>query len=97
MVYNFVLIMCNTGMRPPEAKNLRWRDVTISMVRKDTRGRESLTDRTFGASPRKGKQAKTLYSSLVHDLLEESGLLIGLAGTARSKRIVSATPTPRCA
>ncbi|MGD0192455.1 MAG: site-specific integrase [Rhizomicrobium sp.] len=140
MVYNFVLIMCNTGMRPPEAKNLRWRDVSISMVRKDTRGRESLTDRAFTASgerdakdapdqrkvvvlsvrgkdkyrslvaasnvadyleriraiakakepddyvftARKGKQAKTLYSSLVHDLLEDSGLLIGPAGTARS-------------
>jgi len=29
MVYNFVLIMCNTGMRPTEAKNLRWRDVSV--------------------------------------------------------------------
>ena len=29
VAYNFVLIMCNTGMRPPEAKNLRWRDVAI--------------------------------------------------------------------
>ncbi len=41
MVYNFVLVMCNTGMRPPEAKNLRWRDVTISAIRKDTRGKEN--------------------------------------------------------
>ena len=37
MCYNFMLIMCNTGMRPPEAKNLRWRDVTIA---KDRDGRE---------------------------------------------------------
>jgi integrase len=29
VAYNFILIMCNTGMRPPEAKNLRWRDVGI--------------------------------------------------------------------
>jgi integrase len=36
MAYNFVLIMCNTGMRPPEAKNLRWRDVAI---RADDQGR----------------------------------------------------------
>lgn len=36
VAYNFVLIMCNTGMRPPEAKNLRWRDVAI---RKDGQGR----------------------------------------------------------
>ena len=29
MAYNFLLIMCNTGMRPSEAKNLRWRDVAV--------------------------------------------------------------------
>jgi integrase len=29
VTYNFILIMCNTGMRPPEAKNLHWRDVAI--------------------------------------------------------------------
>ena len=28
MAYNFVLIMTNTGMRPSEARNLRWRDVS---------------------------------------------------------------------
>lgn len=27
MAYNFILVMTNTGMRPSEAKNLRWRDV----------------------------------------------------------------------
>ena len=27
VIYNFVLIMSNTGMRPSEAKNLAWRDV----------------------------------------------------------------------
>jgi integrase len=37
VAYNFVLIMCNTGMRPPEAKNLRWRDVAI---RTDQQGRK---------------------------------------------------------
>jgi integrase len=36
VAYNFILIMCNTGMRPPEAKNLRWRDVAI---RTDDQGR----------------------------------------------------------
>lgn len=29
VAYLFILIMCNTGMRPPEAKNLRWRDVVV--------------------------------------------------------------------
>lgn len=37
VTYNFVLIMCNTGMRPPEARNLRWRDISIG---KDKDGRE---------------------------------------------------------
>lgn len=27
VVYNFILIMTNTGMRPSEARNLRWRDI----------------------------------------------------------------------
>ncbi len=37
VTYNFVLIMCNTGMRPPEARNLRWRDISRG---KDKEGRE---------------------------------------------------------
>ncbi len=36
VAYNFVLIMCNTGMRPPEARNLRWRDISYG---KDKDGR----------------------------------------------------------
>lgn len=30
VTHNFVLVMCNTGMRPGEAKNLRWKDVTTA-------------------------------------------------------------------
>jgi integrase len=37
VTYNFILIMCNTGMRPPEAKNLRWRDVSFGS---DNQGRK---------------------------------------------------------
>ncbi len=37
VAYNFILIMCNTGMRPSEAKNLRWRDMTTGT---DREGRE---------------------------------------------------------
>jgi integrase len=37
VAYNFILIMCNTGMRPSEAKNLRWRDIKPA---KDRDGRD---------------------------------------------------------
>ena len=36
VAYNFILIMCNTGMRPSEAKNLRWRDITTGRDRQGT-------------------------------------------------------------
>lgn len=46
IAYNFVLIMTNTGMRPSEAKNLRWRDSEIhtdkqerTVVRLSVRGK----------------------------------------------------------
>lgn len=46
MAYNFMLVMTNTGMRPSEARNLRWRDVGIQtdnqdrqFVRLDVRGK----------------------------------------------------------
>ena len=46
MAYNFVLIMTNTGMRPSEARNLRWRDIATQtdrqgrkFVRIDVRGK----------------------------------------------------------
>lgn len=41
MTYLFMMVMCNTGMRPPEAKNLRWRDVSVTTIRKDTKGKEN--------------------------------------------------------
>ncbi len=152
MVYDFVLVMCNTGMRPPEAKNLRWRDVTITAIRKETKGKENRNaeiglgpndlkkiDATLKAqkagdtniaeerkivilnvqgkdkfrrlvapsnvaeyleriraiakatgpddyvfSTIKGKQAQSLYASLVKDLLVDADLLKGPLGTDRS-------------
>lgn len=33
MAYNFILIMANTGMRPSEARNLRWKDVSVQADR----------------------------------------------------------------
>jgi integrase len=35
VAYNFMLVMANTGMRPSEAKNLRWRDVHADADKQD--------------------------------------------------------------
>jgi integrase len=63
MCYNFMLIMCNTGMRPPEAKNLRWRDI---MPAKDRDGREIVVLFVQG----KGKSRKLVAPKSVGDYLE---------------------------
>jgi integrase len=61
--YNFILIMCNTGMRPPEAKNLRWRDITLA---KDRDGREIVVMFVQG----KGKSRKLVAPKSVGDYLD---------------------------
>ncbi len=62
VVYNFILIMCNTGMRPPEARNLRWRDITYA---KDREGREVAVLSVRG----KGKSRKLVAPSNVIEYL----------------------------
>ena len=63
MCYNFMLIMCNTGMRPPEAKNLRWRDI---MPAKDRDGKEIVVLYVQG----KGKSRKLVAPKSVGDYLD---------------------------
>lgn len=63
MCYNFILIMCNTGMRPPEAKNLRWRDITMT---KDKDGTDILVIYVQG----KGKSRQLIAPKSVGDYLE---------------------------
>jgi integrase len=63
MCYEFMLIMCNTGMRPPEAKNLRWRDV---MEAKDRDGREIVVLFVQG----KGKSRKLVAPKSVGEYLK---------------------------
>jgi integrase len=63
MVYNFVLVMTNTGMRPSEARNLRWRDVAR---RTDKEGREFVSLSVRGKS-----KARVLVASIsVADYLD---------------------------
>ena len=63
VAYNFILIMCNTGMRPSEAKNLRWRDITTA---KDRDGRDMVVLFVQG----KGKSRQLVAPSTVGDYLE---------------------------
>jgi integrase len=63
VAYNFILIMCNTGMRPSEAKNLRWRDITTG---KDRDGRELVVMFVQG----KGKSRKLVAPKSVGDYFE---------------------------
>ena len=63
MCYNFILIMCNTGMRPPEAKNLRWRDITKA---KDKDGTDILVLFVQG----KGKSRQLIAPKSVGDYLD---------------------------
>jgi integrase len=63
VAYNFVLIMCNTGMRPPEARNLRWRDVSF---RTDNQGRKFVVLNVRG----NGKFRSLVAANNVADYLE---------------------------
>jgi site-specific recombinase XerD len=63
VAYNFVPIMCNTGMRPSEAKNLRWRDVTI---RGDREARDVAVLRVSG----KGKTRELVAPASVADYIQ---------------------------
>lgn len=61
--YNFILVMCNTGMRPPEAKNLRWRDITAAT---DKDGQQILVIYVRG----KGKERKLIAPTSVSTYLD---------------------------
>jgi integrase len=63
VAYNFILIMCNTGMRPSEAKNLRWRDITTAL---DRDKRELVVLAVHG----KGKSRKLVAPKSVGDYLD---------------------------
>jgi integrase len=63
VTYNMILIACNTGMRPIEMKNLRWRDI---MPAKDREGREIVVLFVQG----KDKSRKLVAPKSVGDYLE---------------------------
>jgi len=63
VTYNLILIACNTGMRPSELKNLRWRDITPA---KDRDGREIVVLFVQG----KGKSRSLVAPKSVSDYLD---------------------------
>jgi integrase len=117
MFQNFMLCMTNMGLRPPEARNLQWRDIGKPIkgaggrlflpVRVRGKGKyrtlvAPLTVATYLDRIRKiskatkpddfvfttfkGKQAHSLYASLLDDLLgkKETNLLYSASGKRRS-------------
>ena len=118
MFQKFMLCMTNMGLRPPEARNLRWRDIGQPMTGKDGRpfvpvsvrgkgkyrtlvapitvagylddiknlskGKTGPDDFVFTTYD--GSQAKTLYASLLNDILGEkqTNLLYSSSGKRRS-------------
>ena len=86
IAYNFILVMCNTGMRPTEAKNLLWRDVAI---REDGQGRKFVVLHVRG----KDKFRQLVAASNVADYLERIRAIAKATGpdnfvftTAQGKR-----------
>jgi integrase len=73
VAYNFILIMCNTGMRPSEAKNLRWRDITTAL---DRDKRELVVLSVSG----KGKSRKLVAPKSVGDYLDRIKAIAKAAG-----------------
>jgi len=63
IAYNFVLIMCNTGMRPSEARNLQWRDVEMKT---DREGRKFVILSVRG----KGKYRRLVAAHSVAEYLD---------------------------
>lgn len=63
VTYNLILIACNTGMRPSELKNLRWRDISPAT---DREGNAIVTLFVQG----KGKSRRLVAPKAVGDYIE---------------------------
>lgn len=74
VAYNFILIMCNTGMRPSEAKNLRWRDISSAV---DRDKRELVVLFVQG----KGKSRKLVAPKSVGDYLDRIKVIAKATGS----------------
>jgi integrase len=102
MTYLFMMVMCNTGMRPPEAKNLRWRDVTATTIRKDTKGKENKNEeiqlglnagdagKGRGTKGKKDSEAKGAKDGTKADEPEQRKIVIlNVRGKGKFRRLVA--------
>ncbi|MBO9499535.1 MAG: site-specific integrase [Novosphingobium sp.] len=87
MTHNFVLIMCNTGMRPSEARNLRWKDITTA---KDRDGNDIVVLFVQG----KGKSRKLVAVPSVGKYLDRVRKLIEEQNRKRAERKANGKPIP---
>jgi hypothetical protein len=87
MCCNFILIICNTGIRLPEAKNLRWREITKA---KDKDGVDLLVVYVQG----KGNTRKLIATKSVGDYLDRVRAQYKAKAVASVKVKQSVRPPP---
>ena len=88
MTYLYTLIMCNTGMRPPEGKNLLWRDVSFTTIDKDTRGRENKSTEVQFIDGQQTNARKSQDSEqLPHD--KRRIVVLNVRGKKKNRRLVA--------
>jgi integrase len=85
VAYAFVLIMCNTGMRPSEAKNLRWGDITPA---KDRDGKDIVVLFVQG----KGKSRKLVAPESVVEYLNRIRTIARTKSKTKPGQIVIGDP-----
>jgi integrase len=85
IVYNFILIMANTGMRTIEARNLRWRDVD---ARIDKQGRQFCCLNVRGKNKYRelvAPQSIATYFERIKEISKATGPDDPVFSTARSR------------
>jgi integrase len=83
MAYLYTLIMCNTGMRPPEGKNLLWRDVSITTIEKETRGKENKSLEVQFIAAQQGGAAKETQGD------RRRIVILNVRGKGKARRLVA--------
>jgi integrase len=93
MAYNFMLVMTNTGMRPSEARNLRWRDISIKKekLKRKTELQESQREtddrQTTKSPPADGKNGEAQKKQ--EEVLEHVFVILNVRGKGKFRSLVA--------